>query len=108
MAAGVSRLFAARWRWRSQQLRPHQQQAEQNGGQLFHKFISAARRCSCLEFRLQAVSRGIHPSRLKAELQTPNHFFSVMSAARIFFRYLAWSLSKSFLHPGQHNLTSWP
>jgi hypothetical protein len=60
MAAGVNWLFGARWQhWRSQQLRPHQQQAGQNGGQLFHKFISAAQRCSCLEFRLQAVSRGI-------------------------------------------------
>ena len=83
MAAGMSRLLGASWqRWRSQQLRPHQQHAEQNGGQLFHKFI-------------------------RAQGSGSNHFLGA-AASWIFFRYLAGSLSKSFLQPGQHNLTSWP
>ena len=83
MTAGMSWLFGARWRnWRSQQLRPHQQQAEQNGAEPFHKFI-------------------------RAQGSGSNHFLGA-AASWIFFRYLAGSLSKSFLHPVQHNLTSWP
>ena len=36
-----------------------------------------------------------------------NHFLGA-AASWIFLMYLAGSLSKSFLHPEQHNLTSWP
>lgn len=36
-----------------------------------------------------------------------NHFWAA-AASWIFFRNLAGSLSKSFLQPEQHNLTSWP
>jgi hypothetical protein len=39
MATGADRLPGARRHWRSQQLRPHQQQAEQNGAEPFHNFI---------------------------------------------------------------------
>ena len=42
-----------------------------------------------------------------ARRRSPNHFLAA-AASWIFFTYLAGSLSKSFLQPEQHNLTSWP
>lgn len=53
-------------------------------------------------------SSAIRPPVAGRILPFRHHFLSGLSAARIFFRYFAGSLSKSFLQSGQQNFTSWP
>lgn len=72
-----------------------------------HAGIGAASNCAHTNNRpnRMALNRFTNLSTRKAA--GANHFLAA-AASWIFLMYLAGSLSKSFLHPGQHNLTSWP
>ena len=75
--------------------------------------VAAAGNCAQMSSRLNNMA--VNGFTVLIELRftpapTPacGHFLTGVSASRIFFRYLAGSLSKSFLQPEQHSLTSWP
>jgi len=86
-------------------LPPQRQQART--GCWEHAGIGAANNCvhtSSTPDKMAVNCFTNFPARMAAG---SNHFLAA-AASWIFFRYLAGSLSKSFLQPEQHNLTSWP
>ena len=72
-----------------------------------HAGIGAAGNCAHTSKELNKMAENRFTNLSARKAAGSNHFLAA-AASWIFFRYLAGSLSKSFLQPEQHNLTSWP
>ena len=73
MAAGADRLPGARRHWRGRQLRPHQQGAEQNGVEPFHKFIDSSTSSVEFEFTL-ALTPAFSPGERESIVMSLDNF----------------------------------
>src|SRR5208283_6105108 len=72
-----------------------------------HAGAGAASNCAHTSKKLNKMALNRFTKLSARKAAGSNHFLAA-AASWIFLMYLAGSLSKSFLHPGQHNLTSWP